>query len=51
MRIENEELPYIPMYFNTENLAHVSGLRGPYTPALETTLYENIHLWEWAPLA
>jgi ABC-type transport system substrate-binding protein len=47
VRVETEELPYIPLYFNTENLAHAAGLKGPYTPAIETTLYENIHQWEW----
>jgi ABC-type transport system substrate-binding protein len=45
-RIENEELPYIPLYFNTEVIVHGAAVRGPYSPAIETTPYENIYQWE-----
>lgn len=46
IKITNEELPYIPTYFNTEVVAHGAALRGPYSPAIETTQYENVHQWE-----
>jgi peptide/nickel transport system substrate-binding protein len=45
-RIESEELPYIPLYFNTDGIVHTTSVRGPYSPAIETTPYENIHQWE-----
>jgi peptide/nickel transport system substrate-binding protein len=47
MKITSEELPYIPMYFNTEVVAHTSALTGPYSPSIETTSYENVHQWAW----
>ena len=46
VRIQNEELPYIPLYFNTEIVAHVASLRGPYSAAIETTPHENVYQWE-----
>ncbi len=47
IKITNEELPYIPTYFNMEVIAHVGSLQGPYRGALETSPYENIHQWSW----
>lgn len=46
IRVENEDLPYIPLYFNTEVIVHGVAVKGPYSPAIETTPYENIHQWE-----
>ena len=47
IKLTNEELPYIPLYFNMEVVAHVGALQGPYRPAIESTPYENIHQWTW----
>ncbi len=47
IKLTNEELPYIPLYFNMEVVAHVGALQGPYRPAIESTPYENIHMWAW----
>jgi peptide/nickel transport system substrate-binding protein len=47
IKITNEELPYIPMYFNMEVLAQVAGLQGPYRGGIESTPYENLHEWTW----
>lgn len=47
IRLTNEELPYIPLYFNMEVVAHVAGLQGPYRPGIESTPYENVHEWSW----
>jgi peptide/nickel transport system substrate-binding protein len=47
VKITNEELPYIPTYFNMEVVAHGAGLQGPHPAALESTPYENVHEWSW----
>jgi ABC-type transport system substrate-binding protein len=47
VKITNEELPYIPTYFNMEVVAHGAALQGPYRAALETSPYENIREWSW----
>jgi peptide/nickel transport system substrate-binding protein len=47
VKITNEELPYIPTYFNMEVVAHVNGLVGAYARSIESTPYDNIHQWSW----
>ena len=47
MKVLNEELPSLPLYFNFRIIAHTAALQGPqhYTP--EATHYGNIHVWNW----
>lgn len=43
----NEELPFPPVYFNFDVVAHAGGLRGPAGKPPFSTPYANIHEWEW----
>jgi ABC-type transport system substrate-binding protein len=45
--LTNEELPFIPLYFGANVVAHVAALQGPQTPGLETMIHGNIHEWSW----
>jgi len=47
MKLLNEEMPSLPLYFNFRIIAHTAALQGPehFTP--EATHYGNIHTWSW----
>jgi len=47
MKVLNDELPSLPLYYNYRIVAHTAALQGPqhYTP--EATHYGNIHTWNW----
>lgn len=47
VRVTMEELPYIPLYWNFEVIAHSTALRGPQLGNVGTSHYWNVHLWEW----
>jgi peptide/nickel transport system substrate-binding protein len=47
VKITNEELPFIPLYFGSNVVAHVAALQGPQSPGLETMIHGNIHEWAW----
>jgi len=43
----SNELPALPLYFNFSVAAHVGSLHGPEAASPSSTLYYNIHQWEW----
>jgi peptide/nickel transport system substrate-binding protein len=43
----SNELPALPLYFNFSVAAHVGSLHGPEAATPSSTLYYNIHQWEW----
>lgn len=47
MKLLNDELPSLPLYYNFRIIAHTAALQGPehFTP--EATLYGNVHTWTW----
>jgi peptide/nickel transport system substrate-binding protein len=47
VRLTNEELPFIPLYFGSNVIAHVAALQGSQNPGLETIIHGNIHEWSW----
>jgi peptide/nickel transport system substrate-binding protein len=47
VKLVNDELPTIPLYFNFSVMAHVGSLRGPEAATPSSTIYYNIHQWEW----
>ena len=47
VKLTNEELPFIPLYFGSNVVAHVAALTGPQNPGLETMIHGNIHEWAW----
>jgi hypothetical protein len=47
IKLTNEELPFIPLYFGSNVVAHVAALQGPQSPGLETMVHGNIHEWSW----
>jgi peptide/nickel transport system substrate-binding protein len=46
-RVTSEELPYVPMYFAPDVVAHTADLVGPRTRALQTTRHGNVNEWHW----
>ncbi len=46
-RVTSEELPYIPLYFAPDVLAHSADITGPKTRGLQTTRHANIYGWSW----
>jgi len=50
LKLVNEELPGIPMYFDFDVIAHAAALRGPEPIAPSSAAYGNIHQWEWQTL-
>lgn len=48
LKLVNEELPGIPMYFDFDVVAHAAALQGPEPIAPDSTAYGNIHQWKWA---
>jgi peptide/nickel transport system substrate-binding protein len=47
LKMINDELPVMPLYFNFEVVAHRSALRGPQPASPESTRYSNLHEWNW----
>ena len=47
VKIFNDELPAIPLYFNFSVMAHVGSLQGPEPATPSGTIYYNLHQWEW----
>lgn len=48
LRIVNDELPVLPLYFDLTVIAHVAALAGPGGPrGPESTQYWNLHEWRW----
>jgi ABC-type transport system substrate-binding protein len=48
LRVVNDELPTLPLYFDLTVIAHVAALTGPGGPrGPETTRYWNLHEWRW----
>jgi peptide/nickel transport system substrate-binding protein len=47
MKITNEEMAYIPMYFTPDLVAHTAELVGPVARGLETSRHANLHEWHW----
>jgi hypothetical protein len=48
IKLTTEELPFLPLYFSSNVIAHVSALRGPQSPGIETMIHGNVHEWYWA---
>ena len=46
-KLTSEELPYIPLYFTPDVVAHTSNLVGPIPRGLETTRHANVYAWHW----
>ncbi len=46
-RVTSEELPYIPLYFAPDVLAHSADIVGPKTRGLQTTRHANVYEWSW----
>jgi ABC-type transport system substrate-binding protein len=47
MRIVNEDVGVIPLYYNPDTVPHVSALRGPTVASPDTIRDWNIYEWEW----
>jgi len=47
LTMASNELPALPLYFNFSVVAHVGSLHGPEAATPSSTLYYNIHQWEW----
>ncbi len=47
LKLANDDLPSLPMYFNFDVVAHVSALVGPTPVAPDSTYYANVHEWRW----
>jgi ABC-type transport system substrate-binding protein len=47
MRIMNEEMPSLPLYYQFQVVAHTAALRGPEAFTPDSTRYANIHEWSW----
>ena len=47
LRLANDDLPALPMYFNFDVVAHVAALEGPQPVAPDSTYYANVHEWHW----
>jgi peptide/nickel transport system substrate-binding protein len=47
LKVANDDLPSLPMYFNFDVVAHVSALVGPSPVAPDSTYYAKIHEWRW----
>jgi ABC-type transport system substrate-binding protein len=45
-RIVMDDLPAIPLYYNTRSIAYVAGLRGVGSKLVETGGVER-RIWEW----
>jgi peptide/nickel transport system substrate-binding protein len=45
-KIASEQLPYFPLYYNFEVVAHVAKLTGPQVPGPDSVRYDNVHAWE-----
>jgi peptide/nickel transport system substrate-binding protein len=46
-RILSEEVPFIPMYFSVDVVAHTAALKGPQIVAPDTATNWNVHQWEF----
>ncbi len=46
-RVTSEALPYIPLYFAPDVVAHSADLVGPKPRALQTTRHGNVYQWHW----
>ncbi len=46
-KLLNEEVPFIPMYFSVDVVAHTAALRGPQIVAPDTSTNWNVHEWEF----
>ena len=46
-KIINDELPILPLYYNFTVVAHTADLQGPKGAAPQTTIYGNLHEWQW----
>jgi peptide/nickel transport system substrate-binding protein len=47
LKLVNDDLPALPMYFNFDVVAHVAALEGPQPAAPDTTYYTNVYEWRW----
>jgi peptide/nickel transport system substrate-binding protein len=47
MRIMNEEMPSLPLYYQFQVVAHAAPLRGPEPFTPDSTRYANVHEWAW----
>jgi len=47
MRLVNEDVGVIPLYYNPDTIAHVGALKGPTTSAPDTLREWNVYEWEW----
>ena len=47
MKVLNDELPSLPLYYNFRIIAHTAALQGPEPFTPEATLYGNVHTWSW----
>jgi peptide/nickel transport system substrate-binding protein len=47
VRVINDDLPFLPLYFSSNVVAHVAALEGPRVPGLETTIHGNVWEWSW----
>ncbi len=47
LKLANEELPLIPLYYNLSFLAHVSSLQGPMVAVSDDVGNWNLHEWSW----
>jgi peptide/nickel transport system substrate-binding protein len=47
LKLVNDELPVIPLYYNLSFLAHVSSLQGPMVAISDDVASWNLHEWSW----
>jgi peptide/nickel transport system substrate-binding protein len=47
MKVLNDELPSLPLYYNFQVVAHVGALHGPQPITPDSTRYSNVHEWVW----
>jgi peptide/nickel transport system substrate-binding protein len=47
LKLANEELPVIPLYYNLSFMAHVASLKGPAVAISDDVIHWNLHEWHW----
>ena len=47
MKLLNDELPSLPLYYNFQVVAHTAALVGPEPITPDSTRFGNVHQWSW----
>ena len=47
MKLLNDEMPSLPLYYNFRVIAHTNALQGPEATTPEATIHGNLYTWSW----